>query len=194
MMEQLRTTPSQTVGPFFAYSLTAEQYGYDYNSIVNDVLTGEEIEKICIKGQVFDGAGAAITDAIIELWHADRSGQYRETCINGKNDGFMGFGRLGTGTGINGEFSFTTIKPQFQGNQAPHVHVILFMRGSLHGLYTRIYFSDEGEINVNDELLNSVPEERRPTLIAKKNDEDGITTYLFNIHMQGDNETVFFEL
>ncbi|HEY4324050.1 MAG TPA: protocatechuate 3,4-dioxygenase subunit alpha [Mucilaginibacter sp.] len=196
MMEQLKTTPSQTVGPFFAYSLTAEQYGYGYNSIVNDVLTGDGIEgrMICIKGQVFDGAGSAITDAMIELWHADNFGQYRETCINGKNDGFMGFGRVGTGTNSNGEFSFTTIKPKFSDNRAPHINVILFMRGSLHGLYTRIYFSDDEKANTDDELLNNVPAERRHTLIAQKNKSDGIATYLFDIHMQGENETAFFEL
>jgi protocatechuate 3,4-dioxygenase alpha subunit len=196
MMEQLKTTPSQTVGPFFAYSLTAEQYGYDYDSIVNDILTGDnaEVGKICIKGQVFDGAGSPITDAMIELWHADDSGQYRETCINSKNDGFTGFGRIGTGTGVNGEFSFTTIKPKFSDGRAPHVNVILFMRGSLHGLYSRIYFSDEEETNQADELLNTVPAVRRQTLIAQKKENDGVITYFFDIHMQGENETVFFEL
>jgi protocatechuate 3,4-dioxygenase alpha subunit len=196
MMEKLETTPSQTIGPFFAYSLTAEQYGYPFDSIVNDVLIGNPTvkERIYIKGRVFDGAGAIITDAMIELWHADSSGAYRKTHRNGKIDGFTGFGRLGTGARNRGQFLFTTIKPCATNGEAPHVNVILFMRGSLLHLYTRIYFSDEAEANMQDKMLNAVPPERRQTLIAEKNDVDGIAEYSFNIYMQGDNETVFFEL
>lgn len=192
-MEQLKTTPSQTVGPFFAYSLTAEQYGYAYNSIINNVLTVDGRDKIHIKGQVFDGAGMVIPDAMIELYQADVSGKYRDMPINEKNDGFTGIGRMGTGTQADGRFVFTTVKPMLADGLAPHIHVILFMRGSLLGLHTRIYFSDEEVANQNDELLNAVPAERRPSLIAQKKETDGTITYLFNIYMQGANETVFFE-
>ena len=78
-MDQIRTTPSQTVGPFFAYSLTAEQYGYDYNSIINGSLINEDAagERICITGNIFDGNGNTVPDAIIELYHADGNGQNR---------------------------------------------------------------------------------------------------------------------
>ena len=119
-MEKLRTTPSQTVGPFFAYSLTAEQYGYDFNSIVNGNLVADIFEQlntrnpqntegvlqtqnskletpIFITGCILDGNGNTINDAIIELWQADPKGVYRLTPIRHKNDGFTGFGRLGTG-------------------------------------------------------------------------------------------------
>lgn len=196
MMEQLKTTPSQTVGPFFAYGLTAEQYGYPYDSIINDSLIGDDTtgERICIRGQIFDGAGSVITDAMIELWQADGSGQYRSAPRIGRDDGFTGFGRVGTGTSTDGSFSFATIKPKFPDGLAPHINVILFMRGSLHGLYTRIYFSDEEEANAKDDLLNALPAERRPSLIAQKIEAGGLMTYVFNIYMQGENETVFFEL
>src|SRR5665213_2554939 len=103
MMEKLPTTPSQTIGPFFAYSLTAEQYGYNFDSLVNDQLISEGTagERIWITGSVFDGGGNAIKDAMIELWQADATGNYRSAVIAKKNDGFTGFGRLGTGTGNN---------------------------------------------------------------------------------------------
>ena len=193
-MEKLRQTPSQTVGPFFAYSLTAEQYGYDYNSIVNGSLISDETEgeRIYITGNIFDGNGNTISDAIIELWQANNMGQYRTIPINHKNDGFSGIGRLGTGTNAKHTFTFTTIKPGSIEGQAPHINVIIFMRGSLHQLYTRMYFSDE--VNENDPLLVSIDATRRQTLIAQRKEVNGITQYHFDIHMQGEKETVFFDL
>lgn len=195
-MEKLLTTPSQTIGPFFAYSLTAEQYGYNFTSIVNDqLLTGETTaERICITGKVFDGSGKTIGDAMIELWQADENGHYRQPAIEKTNDGFIGFGRMGTGTSPGHSFNFYTIKPVALNGQAPHINVILFMRGSLHMLTTRFYFSDEHELNDTDQLLNSVEPGRRSTLIAHKKMAGGEPVYEFNIFMQGENETVFFKL
>lgn len=195
-MEKLRRTPSQTVGPFFAYGLTAEQYGYSYNSIVNGLLIEEhtEGERIYVVGTVFDGNGNPVNDAMIELWQADAEGTYRSIHAE-HEDGFTGFGRLGTGTDAICGFRFTTVKPGSTGiNNAPHINIILFMRGSLHHLYTRLYFSDEVEANKKDELLNSVPAERRDTLIARQIKRQGLTEYHFDIHMQGMDETVFFEI
>ena len=196
-MEKLRTTPSQTVGPFFAYSLTAEQYGYDFNSLINGVLTDDytEGERIFITGCVMDGAGNSIGDAMIELWQADPKGQYRLEPIQHKNDGFTGFGRLGTGTNNAHKFTFETLKPaSIDGVQAPHINIILFMRGSLHNLYTRLYFSNEIEANQRDPLLKAVSAERQNTLIAERSELNGKVFYTFNIKMQGDNETVFFQV
>jgi protocatechuate 3,4-dioxygenase, alpha subunit len=209
-MKKLRQTPSQTVGPFFAYSLTAEQYGYDFNSIVNDSLADFSFEKmpkngsntegganqkpIYITGKIFDGAGNSVPDAIIELWQADENGQYRTSEIQGKNDGFTGFGRLGTGTNTEHRFTFTTIKPASIKGEAPHINVIIFMRGLLLHLHTRLYFSDEKGANSKDDLLNSVPKERRNTLIANKIDINGNAFYEFNIYLQGEKETVFFDI
>jgi protocatechuate 3,4-dioxygenase, alpha subunit len=196
-MEKLQTTPSQTVGPFFAYSLTAEQYGYDFNSIINGVLTDDytEGERIVITGCVIDGNGNNINDALVELWQADPKGQYRLDPIRHKNDGFTGFGRLGTGTHPTHQFTFETLKPaSIDGIQAPHINVILFMRGSLHHLYTRLYFSDEIVANQQDPLLKAVSSERQNTLIAERSEINGKVFYTFNIKMQGDNETVFFKI
>ncbi len=196
-MEQLRTTPSQTIGPFFAYSLTAEQYRYDFNSIVNGVLNDVQTsgERIFITGSILDGNGNTINDAMIELWQADPKGQYRLTPIQHKNDGFTGFGRLGTGTNEAHSFTFSTLKPASIGKgQAPHINVILFMRGSLRHLYTRLYFSDETIVNENDPLLSAVVADRRNTLIAQRAEINGQVFYSFTIKMQGEGETVFFEM
>jgi protocatechuate 3,4-dioxygenase, alpha subunit len=205
-MKKLKQTPSQTVGPFFAYSLTAEQYGYDFNSIVNDSLGDFSFEKrkntegvqnvapIYITGKIFDGAGNSVPDALIELWQADENGQYRTTPIQGKNDGFTGFGRLGTGTNSAHRFTFKTVKPGSVNGEAPHIDVILLMRGLLLHLHTRFYFSDEIMANGKDELLNSVENNRRNTLIANKIEVDGAVFYEFDIYLQGEKETVFFDI
>jgi protocatechuate 3,4-dioxygenase, alpha subunit len=196
-MEKLRTTPSQTVGPFFAYSLTAEQYGYDFNSLLNGNLTDVNTEgvRIFITGRILDGNGNTVNDAMIELWQADPKGQYRLTPINHKNDGFTGFGRLGTGTNAEHRFTFSTLKPASIGEgEAPHINVILFMRGSLHHLYTRLYFSDETKANAKDPLLKAVKANRRNTLIAQRKDVNGQIFYTFDIRIQGENETVFFDI
>jgi protocatechuate 3,4-dioxygenase alpha subunit len=177
--------------------LTAEQYGYDYKSLMNGLLMDHDIEgeRIYITGSIYDGNGQTIPDALIELWQADANGQYRSLPIHRKNDGFTGFGRLGTGTDVQDRFLFTTIKPGSTGDgQAPHINVILFMRGPLHQLYTRIYFSDETEGNCKDDLINAVPEERRNTLIAQRKQNAGRIEYHFDVHMQGEKETVFFDV
>jgi protocatechuate 3,4-dioxygenase, alpha subunit len=198
-MEKTRRTPSQTIGPFFAYSLTAEQYGYDFNSIVNGVMTDlhTEGERITVTVQVLDGAGNPVNDALVELWQADSKGNYRLTPIQGKNDGFTGFGRLGTGKDVDNRVSFTTLKPAASaetGGGAPHINVLLFMRGSLHNLYTRLYFSDEKKANAADPLLKAVKTNRRETLIAQREVLNEQVFYHFTIRMQGAAETVFFAI
>lgn len=193
-MERLRQTPSQTVGPFFAYGLTAEQYGYRYDSIVHGSLVGDEVSgrRICITGNVLDGNGAAIPDAMIELSQVDETGRYRLIPVERGDAEFIGFGRLGTGTDAKRRFRFTTLKPGSFNGQAPHINIILFMRGSLRHLYTRLYFSDEQ--NEHDVLLNSVDPARKQTLIAQRKEVNGDIEYQFDIHMQGEKETVFFDL
>ncbi|CAH0994399.1 Protocatechuate 3,4-dioxygenase alpha chain [Emticicia aquatica] len=171
-------TPSQTVGPYFAYGLTPEQYLYDFKSLVGNRLVSplEHPNAITISGKVFDGEHNVIPDAMLEIWQNDGNNQL--------------FGRFGTGTDAENRFVFHTVKPTSVDAQAPYLTVILFMRGQLIHSYTRIYFSDESELNEKDEVLNSIPKERRNTLIAQKKS----LTYEFNIYMQGENETVFFEI
>lgn len=193
-MEKLRQTPSQTVGPFFAYGLTARQYGYDYTSIIDGSLAIDYAagERIKIMGHVYDGAGKVIHDAMIELWQADESGKYRSAPIQNENECFKGYGRLGTGPDEDNRFCFDTIKPGSVGEQAPHINVILFMRGSLRHLYTRLYFSDE--TNEIDPLLQCVNANRRQTLIANRIKTNKSVEYHFDIYMQGEKETVFFDV
>ena len=188
-------TPSQTVGPFFAYGLTPEQYGYPFASIADGRMADESVsgERIRVVGQVLDGEGAVISDALVEFWQADAQGRYATAREPGSNRMFSGFGRQGTGTDPESRFIFDTIKPgPVDADQAPHISVIVFMRGLLTHAYTRMYFSDEPQANDCDPVLNSVPEERRPTLIARR--EDGGATYRFDIRMQGEGETVFFDV
>ncbi len=192
-----KQTPSQTVGPYFSYGLTPEQYGYDYKQLAGSNLAegNGDGERITIRGQVFDGNGEAVRDAVLELWQADSQGRYAHgSDPRGSNTGFKGFGRVGTGTLPEHYFEFHTIKPGPIGDgQAPHITVVLFMRGLLNHAYTRIYFSDEVVANGDDPALALVDDARRHTLIARRRESAAGIVYQFNIHMQGEQETVFFD-
>lgn len=192
-------TPSQTVGPFFAYGLTPNRK-YDWkDTFSNDLVTPDASgERIRIEGRVFDGDGKPIVDSMLEIWQADAQGRYASPADKRApaNASFKGFGRVGTDG--DGGFCFTTIKPGAvpgpDGSmQAPHVLLAIFARGMLRQSYTRIYFSDEAA-NADDPILALVPAERRATLIAARAVTDGQAVYRFDIHMQGDDETVFFEV
>ncbi|MCG8597629.1 MAG: protocatechuate 3,4-dioxygenase subunit alpha [Kiloniellales bacterium] len=193
-----KQTPSQTVGPYFAYGLTPEPYGYAFSGIAGGVLTAEDGdgERIRIEGRVLDGAGAAVGDAMVEIWQADGQGRYAHPADpRSSNARFRGFGRVGTGTDPAQRFVFETVKPGPLGDgQAPHVNLVLFLRGLLSHAYTRIYFADEAEANETDPVLAAVPPERRTTLIAAREEVGGTPLYRFDIHLQGDRETVFFDV
>jgi protocatechuate 3,4-dioxygenase alpha subunit len=181
-------TPSQTVGPYFAYGLAAQQYHYPHGQIVDGAIAGEGAEgRIRIVGRVLDGRDEPIPDALIEVWQADAEGRYGA-------GGFVGFGRQGTGTDPTGRFVFETIKPGATAGSAPFVTVVVFMRGLLSHVYTRLYFSDEQAANAADPVLATVPADRRRTLIASREATPGGVQYRFDIHMQGEDETVFFDL
>lgn len=193
-MSDWKQTPSQTVGPYFAYGLTARQYNYPLTSIADGRMAGEDVEgeRIRVEGRVLDGDGATVPDAMIEIWQADAQGRFAHPADpRNSNTGFTGFGRFGTGTDPRHRFIFDTIKPGAAAEgEAPHLNVIVFMRGLLTHVYTRIYFADEAEANAADPVLSAVPEDRRNTLIAQREGN----TYRLDIHMQGDNETVFFDV
>ena len=174
----MKQTPSQTVGPYFAYGLTPEQYSYNFKSLFTNQMAHpfEDEQAITITGKVYDGAGEPIADAMIELWQNDGEHQL--------------FGRYGTGTDPEQKFIFHTLKPKSVNGAAPYISVIVFMRGQLIHSYTRCYFADEEILNEKDEVLNSVDADRRKTLIAHKKGN----VYQFDIHMQGDMETVFFDI
>jgi protocatechuate 3,4-dioxygenase alpha subunit len=190
-------TPSQTVGPFFAYGLVPRQYGYELSSLFGAVLARPDTAGLAIRltGQVFDGNNETIGDALIEIRQADAQGRYPGSTDEIAASGFSGFGRVGTGTLPGNAYEFRTVKPGVTPDgQAPHIDVIVSMRGLLSHVFTRIYFSDEEAANARDPVLDSVAPERRPTLIAQRIDEAGGVTYRFDIRMQGDHETVFFDV
>lgn len=194
-------TPSQTVGPFFAYGLVPEQYNYPFTSLADGEMVDDTTEgqRIRVLGHAYDGAGDLVPDAIIEIWQANAHGRYNHPADDRKDNlldpNFKGFGRMGTGTTPDKRFVFDTIKPgSVDGVQAPHLNVVVLMRGILLHAYTRLYFSDEEEANATDPVLSSVPEDRRETLIARRDVDLPGRVYRFDIHMQGERETVFFDV
>lgn len=183
----LPVTGSQTVGPYFRIGM-APLFQEDFAA------DGVEGERVTIHGRVLDGDGVGVPDAQLEIWQADADGKYLDE-QRMSEAGFFGFGRVPTDD--KGEFRFTTIKPGCvagpeASTQAPHLVVLVFMRGLLRHLVTRVYFADEAA-NTNDPILDLVPEERRGTLIARRDSESG-STFVWNICLQGDDETVFFDL
>ena len=200
-------TPSQTVGPFFAYGLTPKgrcqwdpNGSYSWKETVGDNLITPDATgtKIRIEGRITDGDGQPINDAMLEIWQADAQGRYahpRDARAR-PNIKFKGFGR--SATDKDGEFSFDTIKPGSVPGpngkpQAPHIVFCIFSRGMLRQIYTRLYFPDEAA-NAGDPILALVPSDRRGTLIAHKAMQGDLPVYRFDIRVQGAGETVFFDI
>jgi protocatechuate 3,4-dioxygenase alpha subunit len=193
-------TPSQTVGPYFAYGLVPKQYGFAYPSLFTPVLSQPQAEgeHIRLTGCVYDGAGQTISDALIEINQPDAQGQMIQSVEEAQTKGFSGFGRCGTGTLAGHHFMFETVKPGARGEgQAPFIDLCVSMRGLLVHTFTRVYFSDEAAANAQDDVLGSVPTERRATLVAVREMTNAGPVYRFDIHMQDSahgQETVFFDL
>jgi len=192
-------TPSQTVGPYFKYGLTpGDDYAWN-DAFTNDLATPEVSgERIRIEGRVFDGDGRIVSDSMLEIWQPDAQGRFGDP-QGGRsrpNVAFRGFGRCGTSS--EGKYSFKTIKPGSVPGpndrpQAPHIVLAVYARGMTRQAQTRIYFSDEA-VNASDPILALVPADRRDTLVAKKESDAQGTLYRFDVHLQGDNETVFFDI
>ena len=197
----LKETPSQTAGPYVHIGLTPNfcdikgVYENDLGTVmVNDKTLGE---RITVTGRVFDGAGALVRDAVIEIWQADGAGLYNSPSeMRGTADpNFTGWGRCPT-RAEDGVFTFDTVKPgrvPFKDGRkmAPHITFWIVARGINIGLHTRMYFPEEAEANKADPLLLRIEHrERVDTLIAQR---DG-STYSFDIRLQGDRETVFLDI
>lgn len=182
-------TPSQTVGPFFAFGLGREP--------AEQLVHPETPGSIRIRGTVIDGAGEPVPDAMVEIWQADRDGRYPARGRDGERSpaatGFVGFGR--SLTDERGQFGFVTVKPGPVagpgGRQAPHIAAMVYARGLLRQLPTRIYFPDEQGANAEDPVLSAIEDpELRASLVARR--EDG--SLRFDVHLQGERETAFFQL
>ena len=144
---------------------------------------------------MIDGDGKPIDDALVEISQPDGTGAYPQSVEDAQAIGFRAFGRAGTGTDAQNRFIFDTVKPAAEGpRDAPHISVIVLMRGMLVHAFTRIYFDDEAKANAEDRVLQCVPEERRSTLVARREVLPSGVVYHFDIHMQGPQETVFFDL
>ena len=190
-------TPSQTVGPFFHFSLTTTEHCV--GCIVTPRTRGERIWLRC---RVLDGEGIPVPDAMIETWQADAEGRYFSADDVQDNDqnkaadpAWRGFGRMPTAE--DGSCEFETIKPgrvPGPGNvfQSPHIEVAIFARGILKQLFTRIYFANDAA-NKEDPVLQLVPPERRETLMAHS-DPGHPGHWSFDVCLQGDTETVFFDV
>ena len=187
----LAQTPNQTVGPFFQDALVRG----GENILTNDHTRGP---RILLTGQVLDGDGRPVPDALVEIWQADARGHFNHPADPNQalaDRDFRGFGRAGTADG--GRFWFKTVKPgRVPGAdgrpQAPHISVRVFARGMLLHALTRLYFADEPS-NESDALLSSIAAPRRGTLVAALVESDDLPTYRLDIRLQGDGETVFFE-
>lgn len=199
----LKESASQTAGPYVHIGLAPGAAGFDiYKQELGHDITGPNAkgERIRVEGRVIDGMGAPIKDVLIEVWQANADGHYAHPEGGGVvEDGFRGWGRV-ISDFDTGEWSFDTVKPgstcgRNVGRQAPHLNLWIVARGINVGLNTRMYFADESEANTKDPVLNIIEwENRRGTLIAERTETDGNPVYRFDIRLQGDNETVFFDV
>jgi protocatechuate 3,4-dioxygenase, alpha subunit len=156
-------TPSQTVGPYFSLGLLDRP--------ANELVPGG----IRVAGRVLDGAGEPVPDAMVEIWQADEDGRYRADFGWGRSD-----------CDEQGRYSFVTCKPGRVAGQAPHLTVLVFARGLLKPVLTRMYFSDEGDANAEDQVLSALDD---PSSLVARASDGG---YEFDIRLQGDGETAFF--
>ncbi|WGW11906.1 protocatechuate 3,4-dioxygenase subunit alpha [Saxibacter everestensis] len=180
-MPRSQQTPAQTVGPFFGYALPypgGEQ-----------LVAAHRPDAIRVHGTVYDGDRQPVPDALVEIWQPDGAGRISRERGSLRRDGytFTGFGRAAADG--DGHYQFTTVKPGATGGSAPYVLLTIFARGLLHHLFTRMYFPDE-DANQADRLLARLEPERRSTLIGVA---DADRSYRFDVHLQGEQETVFLD-
>ena len=202
-LDYLKETPSQTAGPYVHIGLAPGAAGFDiYERELGWDIAGPNAkgERIRVEGLVIDGTGSPVKDVMLEAWQANAEGIYPHPEQAGETEeGFKGWGRVITDFDT-GEWGFDTIKPgRAMGRNgqlmAPHISLWIVARGINVGLNTRLYFDDEAEANATDPVLNVIEwENRRATLIAKREMRDGVPVYRFDITLQGDNETVFFDI
>lgn len=199
-LDYLRESASQTAGPYVHIGLAPGAAGFDiYDQELGWDIAGPNAkgERIRVEGLVIDGMGSPVKDVLLEVWQANADGIYPG---DGEvEEGFRGWGRVITDFDT-GEWGFETVKPgPVMGRNgrmmAPHLNLWIVARGINIGLNTRMYFPDEADANAKDPVINLIEwEKRRATLIASRQERDGMPVYRFDIRLQGDDETVFFDL
>ena len=204
-LEYLQESASQTAGPYVHIGCTPNGCGiagvYPVDLGAGMLAPQTKGERILVKGRIIDGSGTPLRDALVEIWQADAAGLY-----NGRGEkrgeadtSFPGWGRQPTDA-ATGEFRFETIKPgrvPFVDGRpmAPHITFWIVARGINIGLHTRMYFADEAQANAEDPVLLRIEHKvRLQTLIAPRSEEGGLPVYVFDIRLQGHNETVFFDI
>ena len=203
-----RQTPGQTVGPFFAQGLVrcapvfqSKQLCSAERDVIHQLLADDATagERLRIEGTVYDGLDRPVPDAMLEIWQADAAGRYAHPLQLGERQreaAFQGFSRAATDD--SGRYFFETIRPGSVPGpggaaQAAHINVVLGARGLPTLLFTRIYFAEDPAL-AHDPVLMLVPAARRATLLARRvADSAGRGTLVFDLHLQGDGETVFFD-
>jgi len=182
-MASIKETPSQTAGPYIHIGCLPDFAGLEQRRfgapLGREMTAAPEAFELSIK--ILDGAGELVRDAMIEIWQASPDGEY-------SSDEFSGWGR-GACDLETGDCTFKTLKPGPKGDQAPYINVWITARGINIGLTTRIYFPDEGEANSNDPVFRMAGE-RAATMIATRTNRG----YTHEIRLQGDQETVFFDV
>ena len=205
-LSRLKESPSQTAGPYVHIGTTPNFIGINHVYAQDLGLAPCPAEakgqRIIITGQIFDGSGAVLKDALLELWQADADGLYpgRGEHRGAADPHFPGWFRQPV-DGVSGIYRFETIKPGavpfIDGRKmAPHVTLWIVARGINIGLHTRMYFPDEAQANEADPIFTRFElKARLSTLVAARDgEEDGVPVYRFDIHLQGDKETIFFDI
>jgi protocatechuate 3,4-dioxygenase alpha subunit len=204
-LNYLKESASQTAGPYVHIGLAPHAAGFDiFEKNFSNVLAGPQTkgERISIEGRVIDGSGTPVRDVLIEIWQANAAGKYNHPADRQDkpiDPTFRGWGRAASDF-ESGVFTFETIKPGVVAGRggrpmAPHVNLWIVARGINIGLNTRMYFSDEAAANAADPVLNLIEwEVRRNTLIGEREDRGAKRVYTFDIHLQGPQETVFFDI
>ena len=207
-LDYLRETASQTAGPYVHIGLAPKDAGFEiYRQELGKDIAGPNAagERIRVEGCVSDGMGSPVRDVLLEVWQANADGHYAHPeGVHSEGggpveEGFRGWGRI-ISDFQTGEWGFDTVKPgAVMGRDgrvmAPHLNLWIVSRGINIGLNTRMYFGDEEAANAVDPVLNLIEwEHRRKTLIAARDMRDGFPVYRFDIRLQGENETVFFDI
>ena len=181
-MSEIDCTPGQTVGPFFGIGLPFAR---------DSELVGAEFPgAVRLRGTVYDGAGAAVPDALVEIWQPDTAGRIPRASGSLRRDGwtFTGWGR--SATDVDGLYTFTTVLPGSTNQQRPPFFAVtVFARGLLHRLFTRAYLP--GADLDADPALSALPAARRGSLLCIDESDSASRLFRFDIHLQGPRETVF---